>query len=130
MPVPRKLCAQTSPGKPARLRAALNHLQGVGPVHRAAAQPVDPPLCASRGKQGAFRVGRQARALDVFIRPGLRHMVRGNDQILAALLVQPEVGPLALGVIVGHPHRQGGADARKAVHHQPYQRAVPQPDER
>ena len=49
---------------------------------------------------------------------------------LAAFLVQSEERSLALGVVVGHPHRRGRAHACEAVYHKAYQGAVAQTDQR
>ena len=54
-------------------------------------------------------------------------MVSGNDQVLAALLMEAEVQPFALGVVVGHAHRQGRAHPGKGIRHHGDQRPVPQP---
>ena len=69
MPVPPEAMRAHLRRQAGVLRAPLNHLQRVRPFDRAAAQPAAPPVWSSRGKQGAFRVGRQAGALYVFIRP-------------------------------------------------------------
>ena len=53
-----------------------------------------------------------------------------HDQVLAALLVQPEERAFALGVVVGHPHRHGRAHACEAVQHDPDQGAIAQAHQR
>ena len=128
MPVPRKLWAHIFAGQPRAPHAPLNHRQRVGPhpatIGRLVSRPPAPPRPAD-GNNGPFgSAAKPARAMYSSVQ-ACALWCAGMNQILAALLVQPEVGPLALGVIVLHPHGQRCADTREAVHHQPQQRPGP-----
>ena len=57
-------------------------------------------------------------------------MVCRHHQVVASFLVQPEERALALGVVVGHPHRHSCAHACEAVQHDPDQGAVAQAHQR
>ena len=50
-------------GQARALGPPLNHLQSVGAGQRLAGELVDPPPCASRRKQGAFRIGHETSAV-------------------------------------------------------------------
>ena len=118
------------PRQAGRLGPALNHLPGGRPVERAAGELGEPAPRAGRPKQRAFRIGGQAGPRHICIHVCLGGMVGRHDQELAALLVQPKIRPLALGVVVGHPHRQGRTHPRKGVGHHPDQRPIAQPYQR
>ena len=97
-------------------------LRSHGPVGQLAGLPVD------GAEEGGFLLAGDACGLEVGVEVLLGVVVGGHLVPLAALLVQAEPGPRALGVIVLDLHAEGGADAGEAEDHDADQGPVAQAD--
>ena len=71
----------------------------------------------TRAEEGGFLLPGDAGGIEIGIDVFLGVVMGGDLVAFAALLVQAEPGATALGVIVLDLHRQGGADAGEAEHH-------------
>ena len=115
-------------GDAAGFGAPLNHRIGVGLGQGVAGEL--PGRAAVGLEQQRLRLGRQPRAVDIFVQVGLQIVMARHGVLLAALLVQAHPKPPVLRIHVLHAHADRRADAREGIDHQADQRPVAEADDR
>ena len=124
MPVARKVWQQIRSGSPAATARRFTMAQGVVPAEGPVVSV--PDFAGDGAEERPLPVAGDARGLDVGVEVRLGVVVGGHLVELAALLVEAEPPPLAVGVVVLDLHAEDGGDAGEAEDHDADEGPVPQ----
>jgi hypothetical protein len=86
-------------------------------------------LAAGAPEEIAVHVIGDAGGFDIIMQTLIETMMTGNVALLTAFFVLTHPAAAPLNKIVANLHLNNGADPGEAVDHDPYERAIPQPEE-